>query len=165
MSSLALTSHVVRVLGLSPRTAGCGFAVIEKEEGLLAWGVAELPSGNSSDLLARINTLVERYQPTAICLESSSETNRRQRARDRLDLVASWARKHGLTVVALSRLEVRRAFRLPSGATNHDTAVAVVAALPQLAVYLPAKRRLWESEPRALRMFEAVAFASATMRA
>jgi hypothetical protein len=152
-----------RILGVSPCTRGCGFAVLEGGEGLLTWGVAELYSADGAELLVRIDALVERYRPTVLCLESSTKTNRREPARIRLALVSRWAHERRLPVFAITRAGARNVFGLPQTATNHDTAAAVASAFPELEVYLPKKRRLWESERKVLRMFEAVAFAAATI--
>jgi hypothetical protein len=63
----------------------------------------------------------------------------------------------------LTRDEVKATLGLQETATKHDIAMTVAECLPALKGYLPAKRKLGDSESEGMNIFDAAALALSSM--
>jgi crossover junction endodeoxyribonuclease RuvC len=69
----------VRVLGIDPGTAACGYAIVHESDGRLraldhGWwqtSARERPEQRLKTIFMRVQELLERYQPDAVALEES----------------------------------------------------------------------------------------------
>jgi hypothetical protein len=152
-----MTSHFygARVLSIDPCPKGFGFAVFEGSYTLLDWGVARVWGDSDDSFLARIETMIDRYQPALILIEGEN-ARRRTRAKLRLSLVAQLASSRGIALRRVSGWAVRETLR--SGrTTKYDIAIALIDVLPELELHLPCERKPWTSEDERMHIFDAVA--------
>jgi hypothetical protein len=152
-----MTTHLygARVLSIDPCPRGFGFAVFEGSYTLLDWGVARVWGDSDDGFLARIETMIDRYQPALILIEGEN-ARRRTRAKLRLSLVDQLASSRGIALRRVSGWAVRETFN--SGkTTKYDIAVALIEVLPELELHLPCERKPWTSEDERMHIFDAVA--------
>jgi hypothetical protein len=67
------------------------------------------------------------------------------------------AKEHGIPMYVLRRAEIATAFRVFRARTKDEIACAVVGIFPELLIRLPSKRKKWQSEARAMIIFDAIA--------
>ena len=156
-----LKTHV-RVLSVDPSTNGFGFAVLEGTDQLIDWGVAKVWSKRTRESLARVENLVDRYQPNLIVVESVNDTRRRLRARSRIVAIARYALSRRIAVRMVSRKQVRSAFQ-DFGLTKFEIALAIAKTFPELAPRMPRYRKPWMSEDERMNIFDAVSFSLAAL--
>lgn len=149
------SSKYRRILSLDPSVAGFGFAVIEGGDRLVDWGVARVWSRNDREFLARIELMIDRYQPALVVVENRATSRRRSRTLRRLRLVVSYCSSRSLPVASVSRDSVRQAFA-EVGRTKHDIARAIATEFPELESRLPAERKPWLPEDEQMNVFDAL---------
>jgi Holliday junction resolvasome RuvABC endonuclease subunit len=147
----------IRVLAIDPSSAGFGFVVLEDPTRLVDWGVAEVWSRSARAFLARVESLVDRYKPNLVVLEEVAAIKQRKRTIRLISSVVSYAATRHITVVKVSRSQVRAAFG--GEPTKHDIAVSIATVFPELVPRLPPKRKLWTSEKERMNIFDALSFA------
>jgi RNase H-fold protein (predicted Holliday junction resolvase) len=59
----------IRVLAIDPSTRGFGFAVLERPNRLIDWGVKETKKNKNVRTLKLIEDLIDRYLPNVIAVE------------------------------------------------------------------------------------------------
>jgi len=149
-----------RILGVAPSSRGFGFAVLEGQEKLVDWGVKSITGNKNIGSLAKVEELIVHYQPGVIVLEdySARDSRRAPRIQELGKKIVSMAKNHQVTVVLLSRQQVKRAFFPDGQGTKQALAEMQAARFPEeLGSRLPAKRRPWMSEDYRMDIFDAVA--------
>ena len=108
---------------------------------------------SSSDLVAFVQGLINELQPDVVVSEKC-DRGCRKRGKT-LELIASIAELASHNMVLDVSVSRPRAF-----ASKYDEAASLVAEYPDLIGYLPKlKRRIFDFEPRAMVLFEALALA------
>ncbi len=153
-------SKYVRVLAISPSTRGFGFAVLEDRETLVDWGVKSVKGDKNARSIAKVEELIDHYEPGVIVLTDSSTKPSRRSARIQAlgrEIVAMIASR-GITVEVFSGQQVRRIFFADGQGTKHALAEILAKRFPaELGFRLPPKRRAWMSEDYRMDIFDAVA--------
>jgi Holliday junction resolvasome RuvABC endonuclease subunit len=148
------------VLGIAPSTRGFGFAVFETSDSLVDWGVKSVTTDKNIQSLTKIEELICHYQPDAIVIENSfvKESARAARIKKLHREIIAMAKKHGVRMRVLSRLQIRRSL-LPHGVgTKHAVAEILAKRFPaELGLRLPPKRLPWKSEAARMDIFDAIA--------
>jgi Holliday junction resolvasome RuvABC endonuclease subunit len=152
----------VRVLAIDPCSKGFGFAVLESTSRLVDWGVARIWGTSDNEFLARVDAIVDRYQPALIALEERRQVGRATKAMRRAALVLGRASERHLMIARVSRESVRVLFR-SSGVAKREIAIAIAKSFPELEARVPKERKPWESEDDRMHVFDAVAIALAVM--
>jgi hypothetical protein len=158
-----LKTEEIRVLGLAPSSYGCGFAVMEGKNVLVAWGVKTLKGGDkNARSLSNVANLIAQYEPNVIALENtkSPASRRSPRIQALIGEIAALAKEGGVIVKQFSRKQLSIAFLSDERGTKHALAAFLANRFPEeLGPSLPAKRRLWESDDCRMDIFDAVALA------
>jgi len=120
---------------------------------LLDWAVTTSVSGNSSDMVAFVQELINALKPDVVVTETCNEACRKgKRTRHLIASVAELASHNYVLDV-----QVPRPHHFPS---KYEEAQDAVGRHPDLIGYLPKrKRRIYEFEPRNMIVFEALALA------
>jgi hypothetical protein len=148
-------SDRARVLSIDPSCRGFGFAVFEGSRTLLDWGVARVWGKGGHAFLARIDAMIDRYQPVVIVL-GRRRSRRGVRAERQVLLIGNLASSRRIPVRFVSQEAVRETFE-STGTTKHQIAMALVRPFPELEMHLPRKRQRWTSEDERMNIFDAVA--------
>jgi len=160
MTGVVVASQTYRTLGIHPTARGFGWAVCEGPFSLVEAGVCTpIRHSRRFKSIREFERLLARFQPAELVLEALDGERRgdeRRTKRLALDLIAC-AADRGLSVEALKRDAVQKAFEAVGARTREEIAEAVARHFPPLAHRLPPKRRAWDKEDRQLAMFSAAA--------
>ncbi len=161
-------SKNIRVLGLAPSAFGCGFAVMEGENTLVAWGVKTVKGGDkNARCLSNIGNLIALYHPNAIAIEDAwaKGSRRSERIRALLDEIVLMAKDGKIKVKQCSRKQMNLDFLADEQGTKHALAEYLAARFPEeLIPRLPPKPKLWTSDDCRMDIFDAVALAEHFLR-
>lgn len=153
-----------KTIGVDPQTKGFSFAILEGEEALIDWGSIHLNDKKSDhELLLRLGTLLDRYEPSLMVLEDLRGSPRGPRARRRVKRIREEAQRRGIAVRAASWSTVRSLFA-PALPTTYEVCLGVAKWFPELAPRLPRPRRPWETEDERVHLFRAAALALSLLR-
>lgn len=147
---------------------GCCYAIVESHQGLVDWGAKRVPvRSKNRRTVAAVLTLVQRYRPDVLVLEDcrAPESRRCGRVRKLILRLEAAARGEKVRVAFVAPNAVRRDCAAGSSATKHDVALRVAERFPELARWLPPKRKLWMSEHWRMGIFDAVALAVTVLEA
>lgn len=155
-----------RVLAVDPYSRGVGFAVLERPEQLIDWGLKTTGKADNRKAVRAIEKLIDRFRPDVLVLENweSDGARRCRRVELLLDRIASREGKY-LQVRLVSRREVRAIGPLPAVSTKYGRARLLGERHPELLPFLPPLRKPWMPEDSRMSIFDALAFAMAFLRA
>ena len=163
-----MNSKNVRVLGLAPSSYGYGFAVMEGESVLIAWGVKTVKRGNKNvRSLAHVENLIAHYRPSVLAIEDTRprETRRSARIRTLMEKIVTLAKDERVKVARYSRKQVSLGLLSDERGTKHAVAQYLANRFPrELALRLPPKRRAWDNDDPRMDIFCAVALAEHCLR-
>ena len=148
-------------LGLSVQSSVIGFAVYSRAVGLLDWGTICCRYGRGERALLKITDLFETYHPIQLSIDDhrAKAFRRGETARSRIKQTIRLARNRKVTVSRLSPSELKQGLKLSPSSNRYEIAVLIAELFPVLADRLPQPRKIWQSEPRGMSMFMAVALA------
>lgn len=151
-----------RILAIDLRPQRFGYAVSEGPKKLLDWGAANYrPGGDVGAASARTSAgkLIAIFHPVVIVARKArGKTMAKSRGvQPILKALRHLARTHDVPVHLVSRADVRVAFRPHGAKTKHEIACSLAALIPELRWRLPPQREIYESEPSAMTIFDAVA--------
>jgi hypothetical protein len=158
---MTTTRDIGVTLAIAPSVRGFGYIVFETPEVAMDWGVKDVRKNKLRDSLLKARVLMHMLQPSVLILEDAHhEASRRsKRVTVLIDKLAALAKERGIAVVRYSREDVLACFARKGARTKDDIAAAVTKLVPELAVRLPRRRRIWESEHYSMGIFEAAALA------
>lgn len=146
-----------RLLSIDPSPAGFGFAIIEGGYRLVEWGVARVWSTNDQEFLARVESRIDRFRPSAVVLLDRSADRRESGVLNRWRLLQPYCTSRYLPVFLVSGSLIKEVFR-STGSTKSQIASAIAEEFPELEGRLPATRKAWMSEGEQMNVFDAVSF-------
>lgn len=153
------TSKQYRVLAISLSTRGFGYAIMERENGLVECGKKRVDADKNAGSLKNIETMIARIEPDCLVLHdvNAKGTYRRDRIKQLHRKVIALAKKRTLKVVKISKTELRELLLNDKNGTKQEMAALMAKRFPeQLALRLPAERKAWDSEDARMDIFDAV---------
>ena len=150
-----------RVLALDLGTRGFGYAVMEGPHQLIDWGVREIRRNKTTVTLAKVQHLIDRYQPDNLVKEDYADQDKRRPERVRVlaKRVGEMAITAGTKVQTFCRSKVKEAFVGTEAVTRHEIATVLARWFPELTSRLPPKRKPWMPEHPQMGLFDAVSLA------
>jgi hypothetical protein len=148
--------QLIRTLALDLHPRSFGYAVFENAD-LLDWGLRKWPSRQLKTAGRKICRLFDLWQPMRLLIREGAP-------RREYEMAQAVARNAKVPVVDVARAIVQHAFRSSKRASRFDVARVVAERYPELALRLPAARKLGHAEPFQLRMFNAAAAGMACLR-
>jgi hypothetical protein len=145
-----------RLLALEIRPQKAGFAVFEGST-LLDWGVTRY--GKDIPPSRRIGALVDLHGPSVIVTRWRPRLKHSQAGARVLESIRRGAQRRLIHIRSLDAGEIRAFFKQRGCESKHSTAVLLAEWFPELALRVPEKRKLWQSEPHNAILFDAVAIA------
>jgi hypothetical protein len=150
------------VLALEIRASKVGFAVIEMPGRLLDWGVRSLagPREQLRSVVAdRIATLLAFHRPYAVVVRIRKYHSRDQNRK--FGAIVSAARtetrRHSTKFRTITSVQVKAHFALNGEMSKHDIAETLADQFEELSWKLPAHRKPYQTEARAMLIFDALA--------
>lgn len=154
----------IRILAVEVRHSRFGYALFEGPKRLLDWGASAISPilTDRSDINTarrRIALVLERSHPTALVAKRPrlTKTGRSSSHGPMLKAILREAAVSSTPIHFLSREEVRSAFHNFRAQTKEDVAEILVRVFPELIVRLPRRKKKWQTERRAMIVFDAIA--------
>jgi hypothetical protein len=146
----------LKVLSVAVATGRVGYVFLDDGQ-LRDWGVSTSVSKKASDLVGFVQELINTLRPDVVVTEKCDEACRKgDKAKRLLRSVSELASHNYVLDVSVPR---PRTFK-----TKYEEAKSLVERHKDLLGYLPKRKpRFYESEPRNLIVFEAVALAEAVI--
>ena len=150
-----------RILAVAPSTRGFGYAVHEGQDTLVDRGGKRASGDKNRECLAKVDELIDHWQPEVLVLEDSSGKGSRRapRIQKLCKGIIALARNRKVSMKVFSRKTIRKVFFVDGQGTRHDVAKMVAEWFPEeLGLLLPSKRRACDDgeDPR-MDIFDAVA--------
>lgn len=149
-------TRVRRIMGFAVGTGKVGFAYLVDGE-LMDWRLSIKASRSFDGTFKQALEWIIYYRPELVVLEQIELGSRKGAYSQALvEAIESAANN--------ANVEVVRTPRASKGPNKYAEAEELASEFPQIASWLPHKRRLWETEPRNTIYFEALALAWAWWR-
>ena len=142
-------------MGLAVSYGKIGFAYLVDGE-LMDWKLSIEASRSEAAASDQAEKWIGYYELDAVVVEDPEATRKGEHTQMLQRAIARAARGLGVEVIL-----ARRSTNQPN---KYAEAAALAAEFPQLAPWLPDKRRLWEQEPRYIILFEALSLVWAWWR-
>ena len=152
-------SQTHRICAIAPTARGFGFAVMEAENSLIAFGSKRVRGNKNEKSMNAITKLFDYYRPEVVVLPDVTEKDVRRATRIKVlhRLITELANSRKLEATKVSGKRLRAGLLGGPRGTKHQMAGAVAAQFPnELASLLPSKRRAWEGENANMDMFDAM---------
>lgn len=151
--------ELLLAIDLMPR--GFAFALFEKPDSLIDWGLTDIRVNVPRRSIKRIRQLVEFYQPSRIVLEDikKGSPNRTTKIKQLAEDIHFLAKENGLKVSSYTPKTIQDIFSQFKCHNKHERANAICEWLPQLSSRIPPKRAVWMSEDPRINLFDAVSLA------
>ncbi|HEX3810310.1 MAG TPA: hypothetical protein VHW02_11500 [Rhizomicrobium sp.] len=160
MSVAVQTGYKGLVLAVHPTARGFGWVLFESPLSPIDWGMASAKQGRNARLISRFERLLRRYEPAVLVLEEFEHGARRiDRVQRLCRSIIHLAACAGMETPVFSRAVVRTCFSSVGAATRYDIAQLVAQHVEPFRLWLPKKRKAWESENPRQSLFDAAALA------
>lgn len=145
-----------RVLAVAVATGRAAYVYMVDGE-LRDWNISVKASKSATELAGWLQRLINDLKPDVVVTEKITELCRKGRKAKRLIRSAVELASHNYVL----DVSVERPRNYPCKYTEAD---ALVAEYPELAGWLPKKRRFFDDEPRSTVLFEALALCEAVVK-
>jgi hypothetical protein len=144
------------IVAVDPSPRGLAYVFFERGE-LLDWGHRRC-GRNQKQVLAFLAELLLGCAVDVLVIEApdAPQARRSIRAQRLLEAMRKRALTAGVTVVPISRFEVRKAWAAKGLMTKEGVANALATDFPELAALVPPRRRSWMSEHPNVNVFDAL---------
>ncbi len=152
----SLEHHRVLAFGVRPRRLA--YCVLEGTTRVLDWGVKAFGTGAHAvkiPLSVKTARLISAWQPHAVVMKATKG----RRSAQKMRVIERQATLAGATVHFITIEAIRHAF--PTERNKYERGRLIAASLPELALALPPKPKLWQPEPHRIGYFDAASIAFA----
>jgi hypothetical protein len=152
-------SNPKRVLAIDPTSRGFGYVVLESPTTPVDWGGKAIRPKEEAKALVKVSDLIRHYRPEILVVEDCLGSRRCARVQGLIDRICRLVETEGVKCRHLPISRVREVFRTFRANNKHEIAHAVAQQLPELASWLPPRRKPWMSEDYRMAIFDAAALA------
>ena len=146
-----MTVRNEHVLAVAVSTGKVGFAFLI-DSIPYDWGLSVVASESTRSAYEHTTAWIEYYQPELVVTERIGPTSRKQAvSRSLANAILKAAQESGVATACVDRVQ-----HYPN---KYAEAEALAERFPELKSFVPKPRRLWDSEPRRIIIFEAVSLA------
>jgi hypothetical protein len=141
------------IVAIDPNSRGLAFAFFESGI-LLDWGIRR----NDRNQLSSLDRLVTAFKADVVVIEDpdAPRCERRSRVRRLLRTMDDHVQKQGISVVRVSRHEVRRIAAERGMTTKHRVALEIGREFPEIEYLVPPPRKRFDSEEWRTDIFDAI---------
>lgn len=141
----------LRVLAIAAATGRVGYALFI-DGNLCDWGMSRKASKSPAHAVKQVEAWIDRFRPGVVVTEDIRSRRKKGRKTNRvLEAIAFVAESADLLDVRVPRNSVHR--------NKYEEARALGERFSIIKSWVPAKRRIWEAEPRSTIVFEALGLA------
>lgn len=142
-------------MAVAAATQRIGFVCIQDGK-VIDWAMSRAASRSPEKAAKRLRGWIANVKPDAVITERLGKNTRKSaRTRSVIDALAREAEHHELYDISVVRKQLF--------ANKYEEAAAYAARFPEVAYLLPSRPRLWQSEPKKMIYFEAIALALAVI--
>ena len=146
-----MTVRTEHVLAVAVSTGKMGYAFLVDGHPY-DWGLSLVASESTRSAYEHTTAWIEYYQPELVVAERIGPSSRKKAVSKALaDAILTAAQDSNVKVACVDRVQ-----KYPNKYAEAD---AIAKRFPELKSYLPKPRRLWDSEPRRIIIFEAISLA------
>lgn len=151
------------VLALYPFTAGLAYSLFESPLSPLEWGIKDIRGKRKAAVgLEAAQALIERLKPDALVLLDLSGPPKRSAHVLKLQrLIEGHAQAQALDVHRFTRQQIRAVFKPLGAASRYEIAQVIASKVHAFRNRLPPPRKLWETEPARMGLFDAASLVMA----
>jgi hypothetical protein len=145
------------IIGIAPARRGFGYAVFDGPHKVIDWGCHEAKQGTNRQHLKKLRSILSWYAPDVLVLPNLARQKPRRSPRV-IKLVQSFrslADRRDLTIKRYTRRDIRAVFAGVQAQARYEIAKAIALQAPNLELWLPPKRRIWEVEDPRMSIFDA----------
>jgi len=146
------------VLAFYPNPLGFGFAFMEnalivKDSQI----VVSRPMCNKK-LMGRIREYIDYYKPDIVILEDyrGKQSRKSKRVEKLIDSIVLYAREKNIEISTYARADIRFVFSNFNARSKHEIAKAIENNVPYFDKEAPPQRKVYQSEPYSMGVFDAV---------
>ena len=152
-----------RVLAIDLTSRGFGYVVLEENKVLVDWGVKRARKDKTLETQANVAELIRYFHPSLLILEdgTAKDSRRCERIKQLLRSIRELAKAKRVKSRSISSARVREMFGRFGAKTKHQIACEIARQLPDLAPYMPRRRKPWMNEDYHMATFDAAALALA----
>jgi hypothetical protein len=140
-----------RVLAIAVATGRIGYVLMIGDK-LLDWGLSRKASKSPKHAEAQAKIWIDQFEPDVVITEKVPKTSTKSnKTRSLIEAIANVAQRAALLDVQVSKIKYFK--------NKYEEAAHFGDRFPDIALWVPRMRRLWEPEPRTTVLFEALALA------
>lgn len=146
------------VLAFFPNPLGFGFAFMQNALNLKDYQMVKLRPVNNKATIKRIKEYIEYYEPDIVVVEDylGKQSRKSQRIQKLIDCIIACAKDKNIEVRQYAREQIRFVFSEFKAKTKYEISKVITENIPELKKLIKPQRKLWESEPYAQGIFDAV---------
>lgn len=147
-----------RILSIDVTSRGFGYVVLETPEILIDWGVCQVRTEKRERSLVKVAALIHRFVPHVVVVEDTrhEKCRRGDHARGVIEVIANLAQTMDVPVDRVSTATVRGHYADLGETNKDDVARLIVDSFPELAPFLPKRRKVWMPEDERMAIFDAI---------
>ena len=146
----------LKLLGVAAATGRVG-CVLLQHEALKDWRMSREASASPEKAVTYAHKWIDRLQPDAVIVEATESAERKGEKTKRIVAAfARTARERRILVVCVERQQIF--------SNKYEEAASLVKKYPDLLPWLPVKRRVFDNEPYATVLFEALSLVERVKR-
>lgn len=139
------------VISIAVRSGRIAYVLFDGDE-LKAWAVSRKGSKNTRTATSVVSGWIAQFAPDVVIVEDYKTA--RRKGRNTKSIIRAIERVARKTSAGVCKVDRKQMFK-----NNIDEAKQFGEKFPELKAWVPKKPRLWESEPRNIIYFEALAIA------
>lgn len=145
-------------MALYPNKRGIGYAVMDHQGGLKAFGLSYVQPASNHKAKERIDALIKKHNPAALVTRGFGERGQ-GRIHELVSWITKWAEDNDLPISHVSRQDIRAAFEPQGAYSKYQISRVLQTKFPALIPYAYPKRKRWEDEHQSTGIFDVVALA------
>lgn len=139
----------LKVLAIAVASGRVAYVYLVGDQ-LKDWRVSEAAARSSTNAAAALQRWINTLRPDVVVTERLDQTTRKgRRSREIIEAMARTASHNYLLDVSVRRIQQFK--------SKYEEAADLVTRFPALRAWLPKKRRFYDTEPRNIVLFEALA--------
>jgi len=145
-------------LAFFPNAKGFGFAFMQNALTLKDYQIVTSRPISNSTLMNRIRDYIDYYEPDIVILEDYNykQSYKSKRVKKLIDTISEYAKTRKIKIVFYSREQIKFVFSEFNAKTKYEISKVISENIPKLKKLLKPKHKIWEPEPYAQGIFDAV---------
>jgi hypothetical protein len=138
-----------KILAIAVATGRIGYVFLHAGK-LKDWGLSRRASRGTKEAVAQTKAWISLLEPDVVITEQvATNSTKSSKTRALIEVITRTAQELQIQTLEVSRFQLFK--------NKYDEAAALAERFPELTLWVPKLRRLWDPEPRSTVLFEALA--------